>query len=334
MICEANGRLFGKVESSVDREHCEAVHCEHSASSLWSRRPAGKLCFAILSFVLGSSCFANDTFESAFVKTQDGARIHYIHGGKASDRPAVVFIPGWTWSASVWEKQMTHLSAARRVIAMDPRSQGDSSKMTEGNTPENRSTDVEALLAQLDAGPVVLVGWSQGVQDVAAYIDRFGTTRLAGVVLVDSSLSAGSAGIDLDAKGAKLLLDRITIYAEYPKEYLNGSIDAARSKPFSDEEKARLVALAQKTPTSTGISMLITDMFSKDRRSVVSKIDKPTLVIASASSQELDEQKAMARAIPRAAVVVIEDAGHAVFLDQPAAFSTELTRFLDGLGRG
>jgi len=296
------------------------------------RRPAAALCFLILSFVLGADCLAGNTFDSAFVTTQDGARIHYIHGGQTSAQPAVVFIPGWTWSASVWEKQMSHLSASRRVIAMDPRSQGDSSKMTDGNTPESRAGDVEALLAQLDTSPVVLVGWSQGVQDVAAYIDRFGTTRLAAVVLVDSSLSAGSAGIDLDAKGAKLLLDRITIYAEYPKEYLNGSIDAARSQPFSDEEKAQLVALAQKTPTSTGISMLITDMFSKDRRGVVSKIDKPTLVIASAASTELDDQKAMARAIPRATVVVIEDAGHAVFLDQPAAFSKELSRFLDGLG--
>jgi pimeloyl-ACP methyl ester carboxylesterase len=301
-------------------------------SDFRKRRPAAALYLLILSLVACTNSFADAKYDSAFVTTQDGARIHYIHGGKAGDRPAVVFIPGWTWSASVWEKQMTDLSASRRVIAMDPRSQGDSSKMTDGNTPENRAGDVEALLAQLDAGPVVLVGWSQGVQDVAAYIDRFGTKRLAAVVLVDSSLSAGSAGIDLDTRSAKLLLDRITLYAEYPREYLNGSIDAARAQPFSDEEKAHLVALARKTPTSTAISMLITDMFSKDRRGVVSKMDKPTLVIASATSEELDEQKAMARAIPLGAVVVIEDAGHAVFLDQPAAFSRELSRFLDSLG--
>ena len=260
-----------------------------------------------------------------------GVGLHATLSGPTNGKPALVLITGWTVTQDVWRPHAEAFSHDRQVVTFDPRSQGRSTIIAEGDTPEQRARDLQALLDALALKSVVLVGWSQGVQDVAAYIDRFGTTRLAAVVLVDSSLSAGSAGIDLDAKGAKLLLDRITIYAEYPKEYLNGSIDAARSQPFSDEEKAQLVALAQKTPTSTGISMLITDMFSKDRRGVVSKIDKPTLVIASAASTELDDQKAMARAIPRATVVVIEDAGHAVFLDQPAAFSKELSRFLDGI---
>ena len=275
-----------------------------------------------------------ETFSSAFVTTQDGAKIHYLRGGKPSVAPAVVFIPGWTWSAPVWKAQMAPLAPSRMVVAMDPRSQGDSSMTVDGNTPEGRAQDLAALLQQLGDAPVVLVGWSQGVQDVAAYIDKFGTARLAGIVLVDSALSAGPASFEVDPAGSKQLLERIAIYAEYPKEYLAGMLDASRTKPFTAAEKARLVAMKRKTPTNTGISMLVTDLLTTDRRGVVAKIDKPTLLIAAASSGELAAQKKMADDIPGAKLHVIDNAGHAVFLDQPEEFSKALRKFLDGLQPG
>jgi len=270
-------------------------------------------------------------FSSAFVTAPDEARIHYLQGGTTNAQPAVVFIPGWTWSASIWETQMAMLAPSRRVVAMDPRSQGDSAKTTERNTPEGRAEDIAALLRQLGDAPVVLVGWSQGVQDVAAYIEQFGTKRLAGIVLVDSALSAGSASIDVDREGTKQLLDRMGIYVRYPAEYLAGMMDASRTQPFAADEKARLVELARKTPTSTGLSMLVTDVLTKDRRGVIAKIDKPTLVIASATSAELAAQKQMVADIPHATLHVVEDAGHAVFLDEPEEFSRVLARFLDEL---
>jgi len=277
---------------------------------------------------------AAETFASAFVTTQDGARIHYLHGGKAGAAPAVVFIPGWTWSAPIWQDQMTPLAPSRRVVAMDPRSQGDSSMTADGNTPEGRAQDLAALLQQLGDAPVVLVGWSQGVQDVAAYIDKFGTARLAGIVLVDSALSAGPASFEVDPAGTRQLLERMAIYAEYPKEYLAGMLDASRTKPFTAAEKERQVALKRQTPTSTGLSMLVTDLLTTDRRGVVAKIDKPTLVIAAATSSELAAQKKMAEDIPEAKLHVIENAGHAVFLDQPEEFAKALAEFLDGLWPG
>jgi pimeloyl-ACP methyl ester carboxylesterase len=289
--------------------------------------------YASLVFVAtwAAAAVAAERLLSAFVTTQDGARIHYLHGGEPSARPAVVFIPGWTWTASVWEDQMNSLLPLRHVVAIDPRSQGDSSKTTERNTPEGRAADIAALLQQLGATSIVLVGWSQGVQDVAAYVDRFGTNRLAGVVLVDSSLSAGSASVDAYPRSTKQMLDRIAIYAAYPDEYLAGMMDASRTKPFTAAEKKKRVALARQTPTSTGISMLVADVLTTDRRGVIPKIDKPALVIASSTSDELDAQKAMAEAMPHGRLIVVKDAGHAVFLDQPAEFSSALDKFLQGL---
>lgn len=295
-------------------------------------------CMLLMMCLLPWSAFAGTDlvartpqFSSAFVTAPDGARIHYLQGGTANAQPAVVFIPGWTWSASIWEPQMTRLVSDHRVIAMDPRSQGDSAKTTERNTPEGRAEDIAALLQNLGEAPVVLVGWSQGVQDAAAYVEQFGTDRLAGIVLVDSALAAGPAGIDVDRDGSKQLLDRMGIYVRYPSEYLAGMMDASRTHPFTADEKAQLVAQARKTPTSTGLSMLVSDVLTRDRRGVVAKIDKPTLVIASATSGELAAQKQMALDIPQATLQVVEDAGHAVFLDQPEEFSRALAWFLDKL---
>jgi pimeloyl-ACP methyl ester carboxylesterase len=82
------------------------------------------------------------------------------------------------------------------VIAIDPRSQGPSIKTTEGNIPETRAKDLHEVLANLGVSRAVLVGWSQGAQDVASYIQQFGTKSLAGAIFVDSPVSIGPAEIE------------------------------------------------------------------------------------------------------------------------------------------
>lgn len=270
-------------------------------------------------------------FASAYAETAEGVTIHYLHGGQNSLHPAVVFVPGWTWPASIWTDQMKALADSRRVVAIDPRSQGESSQAPNGNTPEGRADDLHALLPQFSDSPVVLVGWSQGVQDIAAYIERHGTGRIAGLVLVDSALAAGPASFTVDPEGTKLLLHRISLYAHYPSEYLAGMIDASLAQPMSADRKSALVRASAKTPTNTGIAMLVSDLLTTDRRGVVGKIDKPTLVVAAENSGEIDALRQMARDIPGAQLSVVPGAGHAVFVDQPARFSQALARFLDDL---
>ena len=80
-----------------------------------------------------------------------------------------------------------------------------------------------------------------------------------------------------------------------------------------------------------GLAMLVTDVLTVDRTPVLAKIDKPLLVLASSSSAELAAQRAIAAGVPGARIVVVEDAGHALFLDQPDAFAHALAAFLAGL---
>lgn len=85
---------------------------------------------------------------------------------------------------------------------MDLRSQGESSKPGEGDYPASHARDIKAVIEQLHLAPVVLVGWSLGVPEIAAYVDQFGTSSVAGFVLVD-----GIAGLDLTPEFVKGSID-------------------------------------------------------------------------------------------------------------------------------
>jgi pimeloyl-ACP methyl ester carboxylesterase len=214
------------------------------------------------------------------------------------------------------------------VIAVDPRSQGDSTKTDEGDTPEQRARDYHVLLNSLHAGPVVLLGWSQGVQDVAAYIDQFGTPGISAVILVDSTISKGAANVPNMVPFAVQQLRLLPLLSDSPREYTEGMMRAIISKPLSDTDVNKLVAEALKTPTATGEAMLIADLFGRDRSTAFPKFTVPTLIIASERSAELAQQRDLAAQLPDARIVVVPQAAHAVFVDQPERFETVVNDFL------
>lgn len=285
------------------------------------------VCLLFVAFDAGAAAFAQ-----GFVTVSDGVRIHYVDGGLRNG-PTLLFVPGWTMDASVWRAQMDTFAPKYRVIAIDPRSQGESSKTPNGNTPEQRARDLASLMEQLKLEHVVLIGWSQGVQDVAAYVAQSGTTRLDGIVLVDATVSSGPDFQHVQPQAAKAILGNMAIYAAHPHDYLKGMMQAIFRKPLDANEMKRMVDGSLRTPTSTGIAMLTMDMFAVDRRPALAKFDKPTLIIAAGTSFERADQQAETKRMPDARAVVISNAGHAVFHDQPQAFDAALGKFLAELYR-
>ncbi|HUE72534.1 MAG TPA: alpha/beta hydrolase [Pirellulaceae bacterium] len=118
---------------------------------------------------------------SAFT-TKDGTQIYYKDWG--TGRP-VVFSHGWPLSADAWEDQMLFLGErGYRVIAHDRRGHGRSGQPWGGNDLDTYADDLAALLEVLDLKDVTLVGHSTGGGEVARYIGRHGTGRVAGSVLI------------------------------------------------------------------------------------------------------------------------------------------------------
>lgn len=288
---------------------------------------------AILVLATGSPGWSASGPVETRVAVAPGIVLRSIEAGKSEGRPPIVFIPGWSAGADIWSDQLKRFAGKYRVMAFDPRSQGDSTKTMRVNTPEQRAIDLHVLLARRHFDRPVLVGWSQAAQDIAAYVSKYGTDNLAGIVLVDAAISDGAKGIAERPEQTAFQFRLFGSYLSDQEAYLRGMFGAIISKPQPPGAVDRAIAVAMKTPPSVGMAMLVADMFTLDRRAALAKMDCPVLIIAAASSPELDRQKAEAKAIQNARFVQIDDSAHAVFLDQPDRFASELSAFLDGLGR-
>lgn len=116
------------------------------------------------------------------ITTRDGAEIFYKDWG--TGRP-VVLCHGWPLSADAWDAQMLFLGErGHRVVAHDRRGHGRSSQTWTGNDMDTYADDLAELIGTLDLRDIVLVGHSTGGGEVARYIGRHGTDRVAEVVLL------------------------------------------------------------------------------------------------------------------------------------------------------
>src|SRR4030081_226270 len=116
------------------------------------------------------------------ITTKDGTRIYYKDWG--SGQP-VVFSHGWPLTADAWEDQMFFLAnRGYRCIAHDRRGHGRSSQPWNGHDMDTYADDLAALVQALDLKDAIHVGHSTGGGEVARYIGRHGTQRVAKAVLI------------------------------------------------------------------------------------------------------------------------------------------------------
>jgi non-heme chloroperoxidase len=116
------------------------------------------------------------------ITVKDGTTIYYKDWGKG---PVVTFSHGWPLSSDAWDGQMLFLAQnGFRVVAHDRRGHGRSSQTWSGNDMDGYAEDLAAVIETLDLKDVTLVGHSTGGGEVARYIGRHGTKRVAAAVLI------------------------------------------------------------------------------------------------------------------------------------------------------
>ncbi len=121
---------------------------------------------------------------SSTVTTTDGTQIYYKDWGEG---PAVTFSHGWPLNADAWEGQMFFLAQnGFRAVAHDRRGHGRSTQASSGNEMNTYADDLAAVIEALDLNGITMVGHSTGGGEVARYIGRHGTNRVAKAVLISA----------------------------------------------------------------------------------------------------------------------------------------------------
>src|SRR5271156_4310797 len=114
------------------------------------------------------------------ITTKDGTSICYKDWGTGQP---ITFSHGWPLTADAWDAQMLFLGQqGYRVIAHDRRGHGRSGQTWQGNEMNTYADDLAELIEALDLKDVVMVGHSTGGGEVARYLGRHGTKRVAGAV--------------------------------------------------------------------------------------------------------------------------------------------------------
>jgi non-heme chloroperoxidase len=156
------------------------------------------------------------------VTTKDGTQIYYKDWG--SGQP-VVFSHGWPLTADDWDAQMMFFGQhGFRVIAHDRRGHGRSTQTWDGNEMDTYADDLATLTEKLDLKNAIHVGHSTGGGEVARYIGRHGTKRVAMAVLISAvppvmvKTAKNPGGLPLsvfDELRANLLANRAEFYREF-----------------------------------------------------------------------------------------------------------------------
>ncbi len=277
---------------------------------------------AFLLCVLRVSDAVAQVAKSGFIKTSDGVHIHYVEAGEGR---AIVFIPGWMMPSWIWQKQIDELSKRYRVIAVDPRSQGESDKPAYGHLPETRARDYKQLVDQLGLKQPVLIGWSMGVGELLSYVEQFGDNGLSGLVLVDGLIPAKQ-----NPAVVAVLAQWTTQLQQDREKEADVFVRSMYKKPQPEEYLQRVEQATLQVPTDTAVALIYNMVSVTDFSEAFARIDRPVLFAYEPLLQpNADFIKAQLGAKVR--LERFDDAGHALFVDDPGKFNRMVVDFMQSL---
>jgi non-heme chloroperoxidase len=271
------------------------------------------------------------------IVAKDGTQIYYKDWG--SGRP-VVFSHGWPLSSDSWESQMMHVAShGYRAVAHDRRGHGRSGQPWTGNEMNTYADDLATLMDTLDLRDATLVGFSTGGGEVARYIGRHGSARVAQVALVSAvpplmvKTPANPGGLDVcvfDGLRAASLADRSKLYIDLASGPFYGF-----NRPGAKPSQGMIDAfwLQGMQAGHKGAYDCIQAFSETDFTEDLKKFDRPTLVIHGDDDQIVPIDAAgrsSARIVRNATLKVYAGAPHGVTDTHKDRLNADLLEFLRG----
>ncbi len=268
------------------------------------------------------------------ITTKDGTEIHYKDWGEG---PAVLFSHGWPLNADAWDGQILFLvQNGFRAVAHDRRGHGRSSQPSSGNDMDTYADDLAALIEVLGLHDVTLVGHSTGGGEVARYIGRHGTARVAQAVLIAAvppimlKTAANPEGLPIevfDGLRAALAADRAQFYRDFAVQFYGANRPGATvSRGILDQFWIWSMQAGLLNAYECIKAFSETD-FTEDLK----QFDVPTLVLHGEDDQIVpvkDSAMKSARLIRDARDVYYPGAPHGITATHQDQVNAELLRFI------
>ena len=250
------------------------------------------------------------------VTTTAATTCHYVVVGRG--QPIVLF-HGWPLSHRMWESQINALVAAGyRCIAYDRRGFGDSGQPSGGYDYDTFAADLNDLMTELDLHDAVIAGFSMGGGEVARYIGRYGTSRIAKAMLLGAvppfllqtaDNPDGAPQSLFDGMLAGVTKDRLAFLDAFFPNFYNSDANypgvSSDLIPFS-----KWVAWGA---SPIGTQQCITAFGTTDFRADLAKFDKPTLIVHGSADRIVPidiSAKKSAPLIARSRLEIIDGAPH------------------------
>jgi non-heme chloroperoxidase len=268
------------------------------------------------------------------VTSKDGAHIYFKDW---SEGQPIVFSHGWPLDADAWDAQMLFFGERGfRVIAHDRRGHGRSSQTWNGNQMNSYADDLAQLITHLDLKNAILVGHSTGGGEVARYLGRHGTARVAKVVLLGAvpplmlKTARNPAGLPLEAFDklrSGVQRDRSQFFRDLAMPFYGFNRSGARvSQGLQDSFWLQGMQCSIK-----GAYDCIKEFSETDFTEDLQKIDKPTLVAHGDDDQIVPIGAAAllsSKLIKKAQLKIYKGAPHGLAQTQADTFNADLLSFI------
>ncbi len=268
------------------------------------------------------------------ITTKDGATIWYRDWGTG---PVVMFSHGWPLNADAWEDQMFVLASnGFRCIAHDRRGHGRSSQTWDGNDMDTYADDLAAVVEALDLKGVTHVGHSTGGGEVARYVGRHGTSRVAKALLLSAippvmlKSATNPLGTPIEAFDeirAGVAADRSQFYQDLSLPFYSYNRAGAKiSQGIRDAFWQQSMMAGLK-----GAYDCIRQFSEQDFHEDLKRFDVPTLVIHGDDDQIVPIDAAgrlSAKLVKGAELKVYEGAPHGLMVTHRDRFNADLLAFV------